>query len=237
MPTLESRLGTLENALDAVESAQSDQQVAEGLIPLVNDAARRKRSLEACVKSYRHEDLSGEPGARIRSDAWRMALTHVQDLRARAVTSPEALRDDTLWRNTKSSLAALVKALEVDIAARTSAIGHGREHLLDTTFLRGIPDGVAQAGRYERLATEIGQLDSSPGVLAPAEISKLARLWGELEQLRAVLDRYTVPAELRDDFTALLECRLPYERYGGPLKEYVERTGLAERVRAGLASS
>src|SRR4051794_38424737 len=131
MPTLESRLGTLENALDAVEDAQSDQQVAEGLIQLVTEAAKRKRSLEACAKSYRHEALPGKPGAQIPLDRWRNALTHVQDLRARAMTSPEALRDDTLWRNTRSSLTALVKELEADIAARANAIGRGRERLLD----------------------------------------------------------------------------------------------------------
>jgi hypothetical protein len=226
--TTADKLERLEQILDALDDVSSEEQTARALTEVAGTISKRRDGFTKLAAVYRDPELPGPPGEAVPSTRWHTVAGKLEELSDRVRTAPETVRDGRLWTDTDKTVLALLNDLATDIRERWSRLRQDAGEL-DTTFLAALPPGTEGVTRYRELVSELSTL-LEKDVPNLGDSARAARLWDQIDALRATLEEHKVPSELEADLALLLEGRLPYDRYGGELKAYVERSGLAGRL-------
>jgi hypothetical protein len=230
--TLAEQLKRLEQVLDGLDDVTSDEQTARALTELTGTIAKRREGFAKLAPVYSDPELPGPPGTKVPPNRWPTVTSKLDELRDRVRTAPETVRDGRLWTDTDDTVVSLLRDLATDVRQRWSQVRQDSGEL-DTAFLAALPPGTEGVAQYRELVSELSGL-LEKDVPRPGDSARVAELWKQVDALRGKLEAREVPDELKDDLALLMDGRLPLDRYGGTLKAYVERSGLAERLHVWL---
>jgi hypothetical protein len=230
--TLLETLTALEAALDVLDDATAHETASATIGHVTAGVSKRHADLKKIGGRYTDPSLPGPAGANI--SRWPTVLAALDRLVDRVRTAPETIRDDRLWTDTDATVKALVRDVTEDVRERWHRV-RPSEADSDASFLAGLPPGTKGVERYRELAGRLRDY-TARDLPERGDAHRLQAVHDELKALRNQLQEHEPPASLRADLQLLERGALPLDRYEGELKEYLDRTGLAQRLRLGLVA-